>query len=62
MNELKGMTIEEINYRLRHGLMGSDQAEEVVKWWNENRVSTSAELKTFQLGQFSVPQIVISDL
>lgn len=53
----RGLTLDQINYRLRAGTLSSKDAEEAVKWWNENRVSTTAYIEQIQSGILTIPQV-----
>lgn len=60
-NKLHGLTLDQINYRLWVGASSLEDAEEVVKWWNENRVCTTAYIAMIPSGILTIPQIRTKD-
>lgn len=60
-SKVKGLTVDQINYRVLVGTLSLEDAEEAVKWWNENRVSTTAYIEQIQSGILTIPQIRIKD-
>lgn len=57
-SKLVGLTLDQINYRLQMGMLSLEDAEEVVKWWNENRVSTTAYVALIPTSVLEIPQIL----
>ena len=63
--KLQGLTIDQINFKLKQGYASKEDAEEAVRWWNENRASTVATLVTISHPDSRHPyayvQIIISE-
>jgi hypothetical protein len=53
-----GLTLDQINYQLHNGLLSKEDGEEIVKWWNENRVTT-AHLDLHEINGILIPHITI---
>lgn len=60
-SKVQGLTTKQINYQLQVGTLSLEDAEEAVKWWNENRVSTTAYIELIKAGNLTIPQIRIKD-